>query len=137
MDASKRDIKSIEDIELLVNKFYEKVNQDDLLAWIFNDLSKVDWRSHLPVMYDFWSSILLGTKAYKGQPFDVHLYLPVDKRHFDRWVGLFEETVDENFSGPVAKEAKLRANTISEIFQFKIKVIKEDETRVGINPRNE
>ncbi len=137
MDTSKRDIKSIEDIELLVNKFYEKVNQDDLLAWIFNDLSKVNWRAHLPVMYDFWSSILLGTKAYKGQPFDVHLYLPVDRRHFDRWVGLFEETVDENFSGSIAKEAKLRANSISEIFQYKIKVVKEDETKVGINPRSE
>lgn len=134
MDTNKKDIKSIEDVQLLVNKFYEKVNNDDLLSWIFNDLSKVDWRTHLPVMYDFWSSILLGTKLYKGQPFDVHLYLPVDKRHFDRWVNLFEKTVDENFSGPIADEAKLRANTISEIFQYKIKVIKEDEAKIGIYP---
>ncbi len=132
MDSFKKDIKSIEDIKLLVNKFYDKVNNDDLLKWIFNDLSKVDWKTHLPVMYDFWSSILLGTKVYKGQPFDVHLYLPVDKKHFDRWVKLFEESVDENFDGLIAKEAKLRANTISEIFQHKIKVIKEDETKIGI-----
>jgi len=132
MDNSNKDIRSFQDIQLLVDKFYEKVNNDDLLGWIFNDLSKVDWKTHLPVMYDFWSSILLGTKAYKGQPFDVHLYLPVDKQHFDRWVSLFVKTIDENYSGPVADEAKLRANTISEIFQYKIKVIKEDEARVGI-----
>lgn len=137
MDSLKKDIKSLQDIKVLVNKFYEKVNKDDLLGWIFNDLSKVDWKTHLPVMYDFWSSILFGTKAYKGQPFDVHLYLPVDKKHFDRWVKLFEQTVDENFFGPVADEAKLRANTISEIFQYKIKVIKEDESKIGVYPHDE
>jgi hemoglobin len=136
MDTSKKDIKSIEDIKLLVNEFYRKVNNDDLLSWIFNDLSKVDWKTHLPIMYDFWSSILLGTKSYKGQPFDVHLYLPVDKKHFDRWVKLFEESVDENFSGSVADESKLRANTISEIFQYKIKIIKEDEAKIGIYPHD-
>jgi hemoglobin len=132
MDNSNKDIRSIQDIKLLVDKFYEKVNNDNLLSWIFNDLSKVDWKTHLPVMYDFWSSILLGTKTYKGQPFDVHLYLPVEKKHFERWVSLFSKTVDENFSGPIAEEAKLRANTISEIFQYKIKIIKEDEARIGI-----
>jgi hemoglobin len=132
MVNSKKDISSFDDIKLLVNKFYESVNKDDLLAWIFNDLSKVDWKTHLPVMYNFWSSILLGTKTYKGQPFDVHLYLPVEKKHFDRWVKLFEETVDEYFSGDTAKEAKLRANSIAEIFQYKIKVIKDDEASIGI-----
>ena len=137
MGNLKKDISSFEDIKLLVNKFYEKVNKDDILAWIFNDLSKVNWKIHLPVMYDFWSTILLGTKNYKGQPFDVHLYLPVDERHFNRWVTLFEETVDENFSGETAKEAKLRANTISEIFQYKIKVIKEDEAKVGMHKHEE
>lgn len=137
MDKLKKDIESINEIRLLVNKFYEKVNRDDLLAWIFNDLSKVDWKTHLPVMYDFWSSILLGTKSYKGQPFDVHLYLPVDKKHFDRWVDLFKNTVDENFSGPVADEAKLRAKTIAEIFQYKIKVVKEDESKIGIYPHEQ
>ena len=132
MDNFRKDIISFEDIKLLVDKFYEKVNKDDLLSWIFNNLSKVDWKTHLPIMYDFWCTILLGTKTYKGHPFDIHLYLPVDSRHFDRWVKLFEEAVDENFSGEIAKEAKLRANTISEIFQYKIKIIKDNESKVGL-----
>jgi hemoglobin len=137
MEKFKKDISSIADIKLLVNEFYEKVNKDDLLAWIFNDLSKVDWKAHLPIMYNFWSTILLGTKAYKGQPFDVHLYLPVGKEHFDRWVKLFADTVEENFSGEIADEAKSKANSISEIFQYKIKMIKGVETNIGMYKHEE
>jgi hemoglobin len=117
---------------LLVNSFYAKVNKDDLLAWIFNDFAKVDWETHLPIMYDFWSTVLLYTKSYKAHPFDVHISLPVEKRHFDRWVKLFQETVEEHFSGPAAEEAKSRASSISEIFQYKLKIIKGEEPKIGM-----
>jgi len=132
MEKLKKDISSYEDIKLVIDRFYEKVNKDELLAWIFNDFSKVDWKTHLPVMYNFWCTILLGTKTYKAHPFDVHLCLPVEKKHFDRWVKLFQETVDEHFSGEIAAEAKSRASSISEIFQYKIKVIKGHEPKISM-----
>lgn len=132
MGMPKTDIKSFEDIKTLVDNFYSKVNEDNLIGWIFNDFAKVNWKAHLPVMYDFWNTILLGAKTYKGQPFGVHLNLPAQKKHYKRWVKLFQETVDEHFSGLVADEAKLRADTISEIFQYKIKSIKNNKADIGI-----
>jgi hemoglobin len=116
----KQEIKTGEDVKLLVNTFYDAVNQDELLAPIFNDHAKVDWESHLPVMYDFWSSILLGSTAYKGRPFPKHLRLPITTEHFGRWVELFTKTIDTHFEGVKANEAKQKAASIAQIFQMKM-----------------
>jgi len=117
-------IQTKEDVIYLVDSFYEKVNKDKLLSPIFNDFAKVDWESHMPTMYSFWSSILLGEESYSGRPFPKHLPLPIKQKHFDRWLEIFHLTVDENFEGELAIEAKSRASNIAEIFSFKIKSIK-------------
>src|SRR4051812_17223175 len=106
MENQLKDIISPEDVKLLVDSFYDKVNKDDQLAPVFNDFAKVDWKKHLPVMYQFWESLLLGTKNYKGQPFPKHAVLPVTQQHFKRWIELFIKTVNENFTGKKAEEAK-------------------------------
>ena len=113
-----------EDVIYLVDSFYEKVNKDELLSPIFNDFAKVDWETHMPTMYSFWSSILLGEESYTGSPFPKHLPLPIKQKHFDRWLELFHQTVNDNFEGKLAIEAKNRASNIAEIFSFKIKSIK-------------
>ncbi|SKC89374.1 group III truncated hemoglobin [Ohtaekwangia koreensis] len=110
-------LESREDIEVLVNKFYEKVKMDDLLAPLF---SHVDWPHHLPILYNFWASILLGDQSYKRNPFEKHIHLPVTPEHFDRWLSHFTKTVDENFEGEKALEAKQRAFSIAGIFQHKL-----------------
>ena len=109
----------------MVDSFYGKVNEDELLAPVFNDFAGVNWEKHLPVMYDFWSTILLGEMSYKGNPFLKHIPLPVDKKHFDRWLALFLETIDEHFTGNVAEEAKNRARSIAGIFQHKLASINQ------------
>lgn len=117
----KEDITSMADIRLLVDRFYAQVQQDALLAPIFE--SRVsDWNAHLPKMYAFWASLLLGKEGYQGRPFDKHIGLPIGKVHFERWVNLFCRTVDAHFEGPVAEDAKLRATSIAGIFQFKLKL---------------
>jgi hemoglobin len=63
---------------------------------------------------------LLEERTYFGSPFPPHAKLPVEKAHFDRWLKLFEETLDENFSGTKAEEAKWRAEKMAEMFQHKI-----------------
>lgn len=123
MDNQLKDIQNRTDIELLVRSFYNKVNQDSLLSPVFNEVAAVHWESHLPVMYDFWSTMLLGDKSYKGNPFPKHIPLPINKVHFDRWLMLFLETVDEHFSGETAGEAKMRARSIAGVFQFKLEHI--------------
>jgi hemoglobin len=105
------------DIEVLVNSFYDKVKQDILLAPVF---AAVDWPHHLPVMYNFWSSMLLGDQTYLGTPFQKHVHLAINSTHFNRWLELFKKTVDENFSGFKADEVKGRAKNIAGVFQHKM-----------------
>jgi hemoglobin len=120
MSASKKDIIERQDVEVLVNKFYDKVKSDVLLGPVF---AHVDWPHHLPIMYSFWSSMLLGEQSYRGNPLQKHLPLPVQKEHFSRWLQLFQETVDENFYGQKAAEVKMRATSIAGVFQYKMGLI--------------
>lgn len=115
------DIESETDIRLLVDTFYEQVNHDPLLDPVFNQVARVEWPRHLPIMYDFWSSILLGSARYHGRPFPKHLPLPIDATHFQRWLELFEATVDTLFAGPKAEEAKVRALNIATMFEYRLR----------------
>ncbi len=117
----KSDIATEADIRLLVDSFYDKVNQDALLDTVFNGFARVNWPAHLPQMYDFWSGLLLGTSRYRGQPFLKHIPLPVADEHFARWLALFTATVDEHFAGPVAEEAKLRGRSIAHVFATRLR----------------
>lgn len=121
MPTLRPDIQSEADIRLLVDTFYHKVGQDALLNPVFNGFAGVDWSLHLPIMYGFWSSILLGTVRYHGRPFLKHLPLPIDATHFERWLELFGATVAELFSGPKADEANLRALNIATMFEFRLR----------------
>ena len=115
------DIFTEKDVAMLVNAFYEKVRQDELLAGVFNPIIKDNWDFHLKRMVDFWSTILLYTKKYKDDPMPKHLPLAIGKEHFDRWLQLFNETIDELFEGKIAENARKRASSIARI----MKAVKE------------
>lgn len=117
------DITTRADIETLVNAFYGKVQQDPLLGPVF---SHVDWPHHLPTMYDFWSSLLLGDQRYRGNPFQKHIPLAIGAEHFRQWLSLFHATVDELFSGDRAQEIKDRAYSIAYVFQKKLAFIRSN-----------
>jgi hemoglobin len=112
-----KDIATEEDIKLLVDSFYDRVNKDEVLGPIFNDLAKVDWEHHLPTMYSFWTQMLFRKPVYKGAPWPKHMVLPLKKEHFERWISLFTHTVDAHFAGPKAAEAKSAALSIADTFQ--------------------
>lgn len=79
-------------IEDLVRTFYDRARLDPLIGLIFE--SKVqDWDTHIRQICDFWSSILLKTGRYRGQPLAAHMPLPVGTPHFERWLQIFTETV--------------------------------------------
>lgn len=117
-------IENREDIKLLVDQFYQKARKDELLGPVFNDIAKVDWDSHLPVMYDFWESTLLGNPVYQGNPMTPHIALSkkvaLTKTHFDRWMDIFFATLDAHFEGQKAEETKQRVQSIAAIMQHKI-----------------
>jgi hemoglobin len=120
----KKDIESREDIELLVKSFYDKVKTDETIGYIFNDIFKVNWEKHFPVMFDFWENVLFFTGGYDGNPLQIHQYInkavPLTAAHFNQWNKLFAQTVDELFEGSKATLAKQRAFSISTVMQIKI-----------------
>jgi hemoglobin len=121
------DITTIEDIKLLVNTFYTKVQKDELIGSIFNEKIQGRWPEHLEKMYKFWQTILLEEHTYSGSPFPPHKHLPVDQSHFNRWMEIFTETVDGLFIGIVAEEAKDRAANMAYMFNYKIEYFRNLE----------
>jgi hemoglobin len=123
--VKKTDIRSREEVITLVDRFYDKVRADDTIGYIFEDIFKVNWETHLPVMYNFWESVLFYTANYTGNPMIIHRQLNnvvnFTPEHFKRWLKLFHATVDENFDGEKAELAKQRATSIATVMQLKIK----------------
>ena len=115
----KGDITNRMAIEQFINAFYDKVKKDDVIGFIFNDIAKVNWEKHLPVIYNFWENILFFTGSYNGTPMlidqNLNKHITLTKEHFERWLKLFSETVDEK----KADLAKKRAINISEIIKAK------------------
>ncbi len=127
----KRDILTLDDVRLLVDTFYGKVREDELLSGIFNGVIQDRWPEHLDKMYRFWQTVLLEEHTYNGRPFPPHANLPVEKEHFDRWLALFFETIDECFTGEKAHEAKWRASRMAEMFLSKIHFFRQNSGYIG------
>jgi hemoglobin len=119
-----KDIESRADIILLVDAFYSKVKSNPVIGYIFTDVAALDFDIHLPKMYDFWCSMLLGEQSYYGNPMTPHMVLSqkviLSSDHFDEWLLLFNETVDTLFQGDKATEAKYRAKNIAGLMLHKI-----------------
>ncbi|KYG67773.1 group III truncated hemoglobin [Bdellovibrio bacteriovorus] len=120
---TRKPIENREDIKLLVDEFYSKVRQDPYIGPIFTDVAKVDWEEHLPKLYNFWADLLLGEDTYRGRPFPPHMKLNLQQGHFEQWLRLFTQTVDENFVGLKASEAKSRALRIARNFMINLSLM--------------
>jgi len=120
----KPDISSRKDIEELIVQFYEKVKPNPTIGFIFTEVVHIDWDHHIPVIVDFWETILLDNPVYKKNAMEVHYELnkkiPLKKIHFDNWLSLFTSTVDELFEGKTATLAKTRAKSIAAVMEFKM-----------------
>jgi len=119
-DTGRKEILTLADVRQMVDTFYGKIRKDDLLADIFNERIQDRWPQHLEKMYTFWQTILLGEHTYYGAPFPPHATLDVYQHHFNRWLFLWHETLDELFTGSKVEEAKWRANRMAEVFAYKI-----------------
>lgn len=117
---TKPDIRSKEDIRLLIETFYLRVKHDDLLSPIINETNIPNWSDHLSLICEFWETILIQKNHYVGEPARKHLELPINNHHFDRWITLFHLTLDELYSGKVAEDAKFQAHKMAEVFRTKL-----------------
>jgi hemoglobin len=119
-----KDITNREDLLLLVTLFYKKLLADGSISYLFTDTAKIDLGHHLPVLVDFWDSILFQTDTYHKNAMQPHMILheqsPLQKHHFETWLRYFKESVDELFEGEKAFLAKERATSIATVMLVKI-----------------
>ena len=125
----KPDIKNLDDIVVFVDGFYGKVQKDLLIGPIFNDVIN-DWSPHLEKMYLFWNAALFSIPGFKGNPFAKHAPLPIAAEHFDRWLLLFNETIDTYFEGETAADAKKRAGLMAAMFLGRLQNMKGGANKV-------
>lgn len=112
-------ITSEAEIERLVRTFYARVREDEVLGPIFDKAIGENWEPHLLKMCDFWSSVMLTTGRYKGQPMRAHLKLKtVTPGHFDRWLMLFRATAEEVCAPETAERFVEKAARIAESLQL-------------------
>lgn len=120
----KRDIENKNDLKILIDSFYEKVRANEVIGYIFNDIAKVDWAHHTPIILDFWESVLFHTGPYARNPMAVHKALnqkhPLQEEHFKEWLRLFNQTVNDLFEGLNAELIKQRAQSIATVIQLKV-----------------
>ncbi len=116
----KTDIRDRKDIDLLMRAFYSKAISDDVIGYIFTDVAKLDLAHHLPIIGDFWETIVFQTGAYSKHgrnPLQVHGELnrmtPLLPEHFERWLEIFDQITDELYAGERADFIKLRAHAIA------------------------
>lgn len=128
----KKDIENIKDIELLVDRFYEKVRRDDTIGHIFNDIIGADWSHHMPIMYTFWNSVLFNAGGYTGNVVKKHVNIDskitLQKAHYDRWLEIWNEMVGSLFEGEIADIAKNKAFLMINMISMKV-----DMARLGKN----
>jgi hemoglobin len=110
---------SAEEISNLVDNFYAKVRLDPEIGPIFNATID-DWPAHLALLKDFWSTVLLTDRRYKGDPLAKHLPLSLDPSHFERWLGLFAETAGQVMPPGHAAIVVAKSQRIAENFKLAI-----------------
>lgn len=120
-----KDIENSDDVKLLVDTFYEQVLVDETIGHFFTKIVPINLETHMPIMYSFWENVLFYTGEYKRNPMVKHVDLnrksPLNQEHFDRWLSLWTNTVDELFSGEKAEEAKAKADQIAKMMFFNVK----------------
>lgn len=109
-------------IENLVTHFYQKIQKDDLLGPIFNEVAQVNWDEHIPLLCKFWNSIMLKTNEYHGNAYQKHMLLKqftqFETKHFDRWLSLFKEESVKYLPSDMAVDMIKKAFVIAQSLKY-------------------
>lgn len=124
MDEEKKDIRFREDIAQVVESFYQSAIQDKEIGYIFTDVAKLNLETHIPVICDFWETVLFGNMLYRGSVVHKHILLHRKSEllpaHFERWLSIWKTIIDEGYVGDKAEEMKKRASMMAEMMKHKI-----------------
>ncbi|MCE7483368.1 group III truncated hemoglobin [Microbacterium profundi] len=117
METQLTDLRDRDDVFRLVSEFYRHAFDDDLLGPIFTDIAHMDLEHHLPIICDFWETVLFRAGLYQRNALAIHVSLnaraPLGAEHFDRWLALWSSTVNDYFAGEKAELAKVQAGRIA------------------------
>ncbi len=123
-----RDIESREDLTHVLTAFYARAFEDDLIGPFFTEVAQLDLDAHLPVITDFWESILFGSVRYQGNVMHKHLVMDKTKimkqAHFDRWLDLFSNALTAHHAGMKTDEMLERAKLIAVTMAYKIEAFR-------------
>jgi hemoglobin len=114
---AQRDIETRADLRAFMDEFYARLLADPRISALFVTL---DLDVHLPILVDFWAMMLLGEGSYRRNAFEKHVPLAIEEHHFGVWLGHFDATLDELFTGERSELAKSRARSIAAMFRSKL-----------------
>ena len=104
----------LQTITQLVHSFYGDVRQDPLLGPVFDKALQGKWNHHLQRLVDFWSTVALGTRSFKGDVLGKHMALEgVTPAHFAAWVGLWQLHTNRLLAPDVAHELQVAAHGVA------------------------
>ena len=119
-----KDVKERKDLDFIVHEFYNRVLEDNKIAPVFTSTVKIDWKTHLPIISDFWENLLWGGNKYQENLLQKHLdfndKIPFTRLHLERWLLHWTGTINDNFSAENATEIQNRAVIIGRIIMSKI-----------------
>ena len=119
-----QDVKTREDLHLIMRSFYVKLLNDPEINFIFTHVAKIDLEPHLLDLVDFWEQMIFNKGSYQKNVLQIHLdinsKLNFTQQHFTIWLKYFNLSIDENFSGLNAENMKTRALSIATVMQIKI-----------------
>lgn len=117
--SARNEIDSPERLETFLRDFYRDVAQDDIIGPLFTDVAQVDWTSHIPKIASFWNRFLFGITGYTGNPMSAHTKIHAQHaftpRHFERWLSLFNQTLDDRWYGTNVDRMKKLATNVAAV----------------------
>jgi len=123
-EGQKKDLAGRADIEAVLNLFYRRAFADAQIGHFFTEVVPLDLETHIPVIADFWESVVFGTQGYRKNVMQVHAHIhalsAIRKADLVRWAGLFTATVSELFEGEKATLMQHRARSIATLMDIKL-----------------
>ncbi|MDB5196970.1 MAG: hypothetical protein JWP88_1341 [Flaviaesturariibacter sp.] len=119
-----RDIETREDIRIVLEAFYSKATVNKEIGFFFTEVVPLNLETHLPVITDFWETVLFATRGYHKDVMAVHRHIhhlsAITQTHLERWMTMMVETIEENFAGAKAELMKQRARSIATMMNLKL-----------------
>jgi hemoglobin len=120
----KKDIETREELEEFLRAFYKKAFADETIGHFFTEVVPLDLKTHIPVIADFWESVVFNSRGYRKNVMEVHQHIhhlsKIQKEHLDRWVEIFTKTLDQQFEGSKTELMKQRARSIATLMDIKL-----------------